>query len=62
MSSLNVFNDGDEVNTAILYERNIINNKYLPVKFSATATSRKTSIKLIALQPPLVLKSGAKVH
>lgn len=47
VSSLNVFNDGDEVNTAILYERNIINNKYLPVKILGNGDlTKKLSIKI----------------
>lgn len=47
VSALNVFNDGDNVDTAILYERNIINNKTLPVKILGHGDlAKKLSIKI----------------
>ncbi len=47
VSSLNVFNDGDAVDTTALFEKKLINNKSLPVKILGMGDlTKKLTVKI----------------
>lgn len=63
LSRLNVFNDGETVDLASLYAKNIVNNKHKFVKILQGEIKKKLSVKLpvSASAKQAIEKAGGKV-